>query len=107
MLFAQKLLAPGPQLKHSGNVNPVLDTRPPVEPAIYLEGIISFFYSEKPERDGEKRTRDLSSGIYLERLFSWAPLGLKPRSPRMDSINSTISLLVEEPFMMKWLAPNL
>jgi hypothetical protein len=31
MLFAQKVLAPGPQLKHSGNVNPVLDTGPPAK----------------------------------------------------------------------------
>jgi hypothetical protein len=31
MLFAQKVLAPGPQLKHSGDVNPVLDTGPPAK----------------------------------------------------------------------------
>jgi hypothetical protein len=39
MLFAQKVLAPGPQLKHSGNVNPVLDTGPPTEPGVYLKEI--------------------------------------------------------------------
>ena len=39
MLLAQKLLAPGPQLKHSGNVNPVLDTGPQAEPGVYLKGI--------------------------------------------------------------------
>ena len=38
MLLAQKLLAPGPQLKHSGNVNPVLDTGPQAEPGVYLKG---------------------------------------------------------------------
>jgi hypothetical protein len=42
MLFAQKLLAPGPQLKHPGNVNPVLDTGPPAEPGVYLKEIINF-----------------------------------------------------------------
>jgi len=36
MLFARKLLAPGPQPKHPGNVNPVLDTGPPAEPGVYL-----------------------------------------------------------------------
>jgi len=55
MLFAQKLLAPGPQLKDSKNANSVLDTGPPADPEIYLQGIISLFYSEKPERDGGKR----------------------------------------------------
>ena len=35
MLFAQKLLAPGPQLKHPGNVNPELDTGAPAEPGFY------------------------------------------------------------------------
>jgi hypothetical protein len=39
MLFAQKLLAPGPQPKHPGNVNPVLDTGPPAEPGVYLKEI--------------------------------------------------------------------
>jgi hypothetical protein len=39
MLFARKLLAPGPQPKHPGNVNPVLDTGPPAEPGLYLNQI--------------------------------------------------------------------
>jgi hypothetical protein len=42
MLFAQKLLAPGPQAKHPGNVNPVLDTGPPAEPGVYLKEFIKF-----------------------------------------------------------------
>jgi len=40
MLFARKLLAPGPQPKHPGNVNPVLDTGPPAEPGVYQNEII-------------------------------------------------------------------
>jgi hypothetical protein len=39
MLFARKLLAPGPQPKHPGNVNPVLDTGPPAEPEVYQNEI--------------------------------------------------------------------
>jgi hypothetical protein len=35
MLFAREVLAPGPQSKHPGNVNPVLDTGPPAEPGVY------------------------------------------------------------------------
>jgi len=42
MLFAQKLLAPGPQLEHPGNVNPVLDTGPPAELGFYLKEIRKF-----------------------------------------------------------------
>jgi hypothetical protein len=40
MLFARKLLAPGPQPKHPGKVNPVLDTGPPAEPGAYQNEII-------------------------------------------------------------------
>jgi len=42
MLFAQKLLAPGPQLKHPGNVNPELDTGAPAEPGFYHKEIRKF-----------------------------------------------------------------
>jgi len=75
MLFAQKLLAPGPQAKHPGNVNPVLDTGPPAEPGVYLKEIIKFSPEKRfkefgpSARRARKGKKQDSSGEF-GRLFS-------------------------------------
>ena len=72
MLFAQKVLAPGPQLKHPGNVNPVLDTGPPAQRGVYLKEIKNAIHAESlsfweptstfSAREVRQRTPEFASG---------------------------------------------